>query len=83
MAPRNEFINKVISNSPNVIVGKKYNYKAIKKDGLWHIYFQDFEFEPWKLYCREYYPWETNNNPRSKIKVNWNEYNGANQHGTY
>lgn len=77
------FLQKVISNSPSIVEGKKYDYKAEKVDNLWHIYYREYEGEPWFLYCREHYPGEKNHNPRNPWKYNWQGRPGANQHGTY
>lgn len=84
MALTFDFVKKVIQASPNKVIGKKFNYKAVKnKNGTWEIWVQEFEGEPWKLAMVKYNKGDTIQRRHKTWNINWDVMNGANQNGSF
>lgn len=50
-SPTREFFNKIVKASPNVVVGKNYDYKCkIMENGECRVYRRKLEGMRWELY---------------------------------
>lgn len=52
MSCTREFVRKIIKQSPNVIVGKRYDFYAKDCGSFYLIYQRDYEGKPWELIIR-------------------------------
>lgn len=50
MATVKSFIQRVINLRPEVVPGKKYNYKCVDHGDYWNIYRQWLDGYPWELH---------------------------------
>lgn len=48
---RRDNIEKLAKNPDKIYYGKRFDYKAVKKDGYYIAYRRQLENDPWRMYC--------------------------------
>jgi hypothetical protein len=52
------FLRKVIDQTPEIVYGKRYDYKSVDKGDYWILYRRQYEGMPWhkivKVYKKDY-----------------------------
>lgn len=85
MSLTKKFMDKVIAASPEVVIGKRYDYKALRVGQQMNIYQRDFEDMPWKLIVEAPIEFlDKKKEGRKRYwKYHWKNMEGRNQHGDY
>lgn len=65
------FLRKVIDHTPEIVYGKRYDYKSVDKGDYWILFRRQYEGKPWLKIAKVY-----KNDYDSEI-YDWIYYEGA------